>query len=97
MDRCSAPINSPTHLRAAANGEPFDYRGVESSLAWDANGDITRFTIGVWRFDADGQIEITRRIAYDLGKLSDRPLAQTAATASHRPRKSSPDPATRTG
>lgn len=54
-------------LRAAAIGQPYDYRGVESSLAWDANGDITRFTIGVWQFDADGQIEITRRIAYDLG------------------------------
>jgi len=54
-------------LRAAAIGELFDYRGVESSLAWGANGDITRFTIGVWRFDAEGQIEITRRIAYDLG------------------------------
>ena len=53
-------------LRAAASGETFDYRGVESSLAWDANGDITRFTIGVWRFGADGQIEITRRIDYDL-------------------------------
>ncbi|MDE2891169.1 MAG: ABC transporter substrate-binding protein [Chloroflexota bacterium] len=54
-------------LHAAEHGEPFDYVGVESSLAWDDHGDITRFTIGVWQFDADGQIEITRRIAYDLG------------------------------
>ena len=55
-------------LRAAASGEPFDYLGVESSLVWDANGDITRFQIGIWQFDADGQIEITRRIAYDLSE-----------------------------
>ena len=55
-------------LHAAASGQPFDYLGVESSLAWDANGDITRFQIGVWRFDPDGQIEITRRIAYDLSE-----------------------------
>ena len=55
-------------LLAAASGQPFDYAGVESSLAWDANGDITRFQIGVWRFDPDGQIEITRRIAYDLSE-----------------------------
>ena len=64
------PIFGPDRLadalRAAADGEPFDYRGVESSLAWDANGDITRFTIGVWKFNPNGQLEITRRIAYDL-------------------------------
>ena len=51
-------------LRAAANGDPFDYRGVESSLAWDANGDITRFIVGIWQFNADREIEITRRIPY---------------------------------
>ena len=41
--------------------------GVESSLAWDDHGDITRFHIGIWQFDSDGEIQITRRIAYDLG------------------------------
>ena len=65
------PVFGPDQLAhaldAAEHGEPFDYRGVESSLARDGNGDITRFTIGVWRFDSDGQIQITRRIAYDLG------------------------------
>ena len=53
-------------LQAAASGDPFDYAGVESSLAWDDNGDITRFQIGIWQFDNDAQIVITRRIPYDL-------------------------------
>ena len=55
-------------MRAIANGHAIDYAGVESSLAWDANGDITRFQIGIWQFTSDGQIEIVRTIAYDLSE-----------------------------
>ena len=57
----------PEAINAIANAEAFDYLGVESSLVWDANGDITRFQIGIWQFTADGQIEIVRTIPYDLG------------------------------
>lgn len=53
-------------LAALADGRDIDYAGAVSSMDWDANGDITRFTIGVWRFAEDGEIEVIRRIPIDL-------------------------------
>lgn len=55
-------------FHALANGEAIDYLGVESSLAWDEHGDVTRFQIGIWQFTDDGQIEIIRRIPFDLSE-----------------------------
>lgn len=55
-------------LAALKQGEDIDYTGAVSSMDWDANGDITRFTIGVWRFAEDGQIEVIRRIPVDLNE-----------------------------
>lgn len=55
-------------LRALANGREIDYEGAVSSLDWDKNGDLTRFTLGIWRFQADGGIEIVRRIPVDLNR-----------------------------
>ncbi len=54
-------------LEALAGGQDIDYQGAVSSLDWDDNGDIARFTIGIWRFTADGEIEIVRRIPVDFG------------------------------
>jgi ABC-type branched-subunit amino acid transport system substrate-binding protein len=53
-------------LKALADGQHIDYQGAVSSLDWDDNGDLTRFTIGIWRFTADGEIEVVRRIPVDL-------------------------------
>lgn len=55
-------------LAALEQGEDIDYTGAVSSMDWDANGDITRFTIGVWRFAEDGEIEVIRRFPIDLSQ-----------------------------
>lgn len=56
----------PEALNALANGQAIDYSGAVSSLDWDDYGDITRFTIGIWRFTSDGAIEITEHVDVDL-------------------------------
>ena len=53
-------------LEALGSGRDVDYQGAVSSLDWDEHGDITRFTIGVWQFTADGEVEVLRRIPIDL-------------------------------
>ena len=53
-------------LGALERGQDIDFDGAVSSLDWDEHGDITRFTIGVWQFGADGEVEILRRIPIDL-------------------------------
>ena len=53
-------------FEALAEGRDVDYAGAVSSLDWDEHGDLTRFTLGIWRFTADGEIEIVRRIPVDL-------------------------------
>ncbi len=55
-------------LNALAQGQAIDYTGAASSLDWDDNGDLIRFTIGIWRFSADGEIEIIRRVSVDLSE-----------------------------
>ena len=53
-------------LEALGDGRDIDYQGAVSSLDWDEHGDITRFTIGIWQFTIDGEIEILRQIPIDL-------------------------------
>lgn len=53
-------------IDALERGEAIDYLGVESSLAWHEQGDVTRFQIGIWQFTEDGRIEIIRRVPFDL-------------------------------
>ena len=44
-------------LRLLREGKEIDYEGAASTLDWDANGDLRRGHIGVWRFTKDGGIE----------------------------------------
>ena len=59
-------------LEWLAAGRSIDYTGVVSSLDWDQFGDITTFTIGVWRFTADGGFEVTERFEVDIEASSER-------------------------
>ena len=44
-------------LRILAAGGAVDYDGAAATLDWDANGDLRRGHVGVWRFTAEGRIE----------------------------------------
>ena len=44
-------------LRILAGGGEIDYEGASSSMDWDANGDLRRGHIGIWRFTGDERIE----------------------------------------
>ena len=46
-------------------GEEIDYEGAASTLDWDANGDLRRGHIGVWRFTADGGTEDVEVVAVE--------------------------------
>ncbi len=53
-------------LRALRDGEEIDYQGAASTLDWDANGDLRRGHIGVWRMTAEGAIVEIDVIAVEL-------------------------------
>ena len=53
----ATPSGVAEALRLLRAGEGIDYEGAASTLDWDANGDLRRGHIGVWRFTADGGIE----------------------------------------
>ena len=44
-------------LRILAAGGTVDYDGAAATLDWDANGDLRRGHIGIWRITEDGAIE----------------------------------------
>ena len=46
-------------------GEEIDYEGAASTLDWDANGDLRRGHIAVWRFTADGGTEDVEVVAVE--------------------------------
>ena len=52
-------------LRLLRAGEEIDYEGAASTLDWDANGDLRRGHIGVWRFTAEGGIEDVEVVAVE--------------------------------
>ncbi len=47
------------------DGVEIDYEGVAVSADWDANGDLSRGYIGVWRFTADGDIEDVKSVLFE--------------------------------
>ena len=51
-------------LRILANGGEVDYEGASGSMDWDANGDLRRGHIGIWRFTGDERIEEVRAVAF---------------------------------
>lgn len=53
----AGPDGVASALRILAAGGAVDYAGAAATLDWDANGDLRRGHVGVWRFTADGRIE----------------------------------------
>ena len=52
-------------LSILAGGGEVDYEGASGSMDWDANGDLRRGHIGVWRFTEDERIEEVRAVAFE--------------------------------
>ena len=52
-------------LRILADDGEIDYEGASGSMDWDANGDLRRGHIGIWRFTEDERIEEVRAVAFE--------------------------------
>ena len=52
-------------LRILAGGGEVDYEGASGSVDWDANGDLRRGHIGIWRFTADERIEEVEAVEFE--------------------------------
>lgn len=52
-----SPENLPEALSMAANGDPINYQGASSKLAFDDNGDITAATYEVFSYTESGDLE----------------------------------------
>ena len=52
-------------LRILGDGGAVDYEGAATTMDWDANGDLRRGHIGVWRFTDDGRIEDLYSVHFD--------------------------------
>ncbi len=52
-------------LAMLAEGNAIDYQGAANTLDWDADGDLARGHIGIWRFTADGRIEDLEAVPID--------------------------------
>ncbi len=51
-------------LAIIRDGGDIDYEGAANSVDWDANGDLERGYIGIWRFTQDDEIEDLETIPY---------------------------------
>ena len=60
----ATPDNIANALQLLSNGEEIDYEGAAVSADWDANGDLSRGYIGVWRFTANADIEDVKTILF---------------------------------
>ena len=60
----AGPTGVADALRILAAGGEIDYEGTSGSMDWDANGDLRRGHIGVWRFTGDERIEEVRAVAF---------------------------------
>ena len=52
-------------LRILGEGGAVDYDGAATTMDWDANGDLRRGHIGVWRFTDDGRVEDLQSVQFD--------------------------------
>ncbi len=52
-------------LRTLADGGEIDYEGASGSMDWDANGDLRRGHIGIWRFTEDERVEEVRAVPFE--------------------------------
>ena len=61
----AGPSGVADALRILANGGKIDYEGASGTIDWDANGDLRRGHIGIWRFTEDERIEEVRAVAFE--------------------------------
>ncbi|MDE0378634.1 MAG: ABC transporter substrate-binding protein [Rhodospirillales bacterium] len=61
----AGPRGVAAALRLLADGGEVDYKGASGSMDWDANGDLRRGHIGIWRFTEDERIEEVRAVAFE--------------------------------
>ena len=52
-------------LRILAGGGAIDFQGASGSMDWDANGDLRRGHIGIWRFTEDERIEEVDAVPFE--------------------------------
>ncbi len=52
-------------LRILAEGGAIDYEGASGSMDWDANGDLSRGHVGIWRFTGDERIEEVGTVPFE--------------------------------
>ena len=52
-------------LGVIREGGEVDYEGAANSIDWDANGDLERGYIGIWRFTLDDEIEDVEITPYE--------------------------------
>ena len=60
----AGPVGIADALRILADGGAIDYEGASGSMDWDANGDLRRGHIGIWRFTVDERIEEVGTVAF---------------------------------
>ena len=60
----ATPDDIANALQLLSNGEEIDYEGAAVSADWDANGDLSRGYIGVWRFTANADIEDVQTVLF---------------------------------
>ncbi len=61
----ATPDDIANALQLLSNGEEIDYEGAAVSADWDANGDLSRGYIGVWRFTANADIEDVETVLFE--------------------------------
>ena len=52
-------------LRILAEGGAIDYEGASGTMDWDANGDLSRGHVGIWRFTGDERIEEVGAVPFE--------------------------------
>ena len=61
----AGPAGVAAALRVLAEGGEVDYEGASGSIDWDANGDLRRGHVGIWRFTEDERIEEVEAVAFE--------------------------------
>ena len=61
----AGPSGVAAALRILAEGGEIDHEGASGSIDWDANGDLRRGHVGIWRFTEDERIEEVRAVAFE--------------------------------
>lgn len=53
-------------LRIIRGGGEVNYEGAAATLDWDANGDLVRGHIGIWRYTADDRIDEVEAVTFEF-------------------------------